>query len=124
MKRINAKHDNKDRIVCVTTTDKHEFYYQPVNSKEILWLFDTKEFSGSVFAYFRNHGKKYKDKSYSLTIKELYEFKNYSNSKLAKIIQRIPNMVEYVICETDISNEFGYEKDNSNYSSFEYEYAA
>lgn len=124
MKRINAKHDNKDRIICVTTTNKHEFYYQPIGSKELFWLFSTKEFSGSLFAYFRNYGKNYKDKSYSLTIKEIYEFKNYSNSKLTRVMERIPNMVEYIIREMDRSNEFENEREKLIYSTMEYEYAA
>ena len=57
MKRINMKHDNKDRIICVTeTTGKHKFYFQSAGTKERLWLFDTKSFSGSVFAFFRKYG--------------------------------------------------------------------
>ena len=48
MKRINAKHDNKDRVICVTVTGKHRFYYQPAGTRERIWLFDTKAFYGSV----------------------------------------------------------------------------
>ena len=32
MKKINAKHDNKDRVICVTVTGKHRFYYQPAGT--------------------------------------------------------------------------------------------
>ena len=49
MKKIKVKHDNKDRIICVSETGKHKFYYQGAGTKERLWLFDTKDFSGSVF---------------------------------------------------------------------------
>lgn len=51
------KHDNKDRIICVSESDKHRFYYQPVGTRARLWLFDTKNFSGSVFAFFRKYGR-------------------------------------------------------------------
>lgn len=51
------KHDNKDRIICVSESDKHKFYYQPVGTRARLWLFDTKNFSGSVFAFFRKYGR-------------------------------------------------------------------
>ena len=57
MKKINAKHDNKDRVICVTVTGKHRFYYQPAGTRERIWLFDTKAFYGSVFGFFRKNGR-------------------------------------------------------------------
>lgn len=49
MKRINNSSVNqKDRIVCVTVTGAHKFYYQPSKSTERLYLFTTENFSGSV----------------------------------------------------------------------------
>lgn len=39
------------------------------------------------------------DRGFSLTIKELYEFKEYHNHKLAGVIKRIPGQIEYVIRE-------------------------
>ncbi len=39
------------------------------------------------------------DRGFSLTIKELYEFKEYHNHKLATVMKRIPGQVEYVIRE-------------------------
>lgn len=51
MKKINMQHDNKDRVICVSETGKHKFYFQSAGTKERLWLFDTKDFSGSVFAF-------------------------------------------------------------------------
>lgn len=92
MKRISMNHDNKDRIICVSDIGKHKFYYQPVGTKERLWLFDTKSFSGSVFAFFRKHG-------FSMTIKELYEAGNGRNKKISKIMDRIPGQIEYVLRE-------------------------
>lgn len=41
MKKINKKYDNKDRIICVSEIGKHKFYYQPVGTKDRLWLFNT-----------------------------------------------------------------------------------
>ena len=99
MKKIKASFDQKDRIVCVTNQGCHEFYYQPVGSKKRILLFTTDEFSGSVFAYFRNKGRNMSDIGFSLTIKELYQFKEYHNRKLAAVMKRIPGQVEYVIRE-------------------------
>lgn len=99
MKKIKASFDQKDRIVCVTNQSCHEFYYQPVGSKEHILLFMTHEFSGSVFTYFRSKGRNLSDIGFSLTIKELYEFKEYHNRKLAAVMKRIPSQVEYVLRE-------------------------
>lgn len=68
MKKINTNHDNKDRIICVSETGKHKFYYQPVGTKERLWLFDTKSFSGSVFAFFRKYGRNLDGIGFSMTV--------------------------------------------------------
>jgi len=100
MKKIIEKHDNKDRIICVTNIGKHEFYYQPFGTKDRFWLFDTKDFSRTIFAYFRDNGRNLNGRGFGLTIKELYEFKGYRNSELAKIMLRIPGQVEYVIRES------------------------
>lgn len=100
MRKIKAKHDNNDRIICVTITDKHRFYYQPAGSFERFWLFDTKEYSSSIFVYFRNRGRNMEGRGFSLTIKELYDFKNYQNPKLAAIIRQIPLQVDYILRES------------------------
>lgn len=99
MKRISMNHDNKDRIICVSDIGKHKFYYQPVGTKERLWLFDTKSFSGSVFAFFRKHGRNLEGIGFSMTIKELYEAGNGRNKKISKIMDRIPGQIEYVLRE-------------------------
>lgn len=99
MRKINAKYDNSDRVVCVSILGKHEFYYQPAGTRERIWLFDTKDFSGSIFDYFRDKGRNMNDRGFSLTIKELYEFKKYHDYKLATLMKRIPGQVEYVIRE-------------------------
>lgn len=101
MKKINKKHDNKDRIICVSDTGKHKFYFQPVGTKERLWLFDTKNFSGSVFAFFRKNGRNLDGIGFSMTVKELYEVGNGHNVKIAKILDRIPTQVEYVLRERE-----------------------
>lgn len=97
MKKIAVKHDNRDRIICVTVPGKHEFYYQAANTKERIWLFDTKEFYGSVFAYFRDKGRNLYGRGYSLTLKEIYAFRDFSNWRVTKVIENIPRQVEYVL---------------------------
>lgn len=101
MKKINNSSVNqKDRIVCVTVTGAHKFYYQPSKSKERLYLFATENFSGSVFAYFRDNGRCMGGRGFSLTIKELYEDrKMYRNPKIGKIFDRLPGMIDYVLRE-------------------------
>ena len=99
MKKINKKHDNKDRIICVSEIGKHKFYYQPVGTKDRLWLFNTKNFSRSVSVFFCKYGRCLDGIGFSITIKELYEIGNNHNVKIAKILERIPAQVEYVIRE-------------------------
>ncbi len=99
MKRINVKHNNKDRVICVTERDKHRFYYQPVGTSSRFWLFDTRRFSGSVFAFFRKNGRNLSDEGFSLTVKELYGIGRSRNCKINKIMDRIPGQAEYVLRE-------------------------
>ena len=100
MKKIKSQVNLKDRIVCVTVTGAHKFYYQSSKSKERLYLFTTEDFSGSVFAYFRDNGRCMGDCGFSLTIKELYEDrKMYRNSRIGKIFDRLPGMIDYVLRE-------------------------
>ena len=101
MKKIRKRHDNKDRIICVSDTNRHRFFYQPVGTQERFWLFDTKKFSGSVFAFFRKHGRCLDGIGFSITLKQLYETGNNHNAKITKILDRIPAQVEYVICENE-----------------------
>lgn len=101
MKKINIKHDNKDRVICVSDTGKHKFYFQPVGTKERLWLFDTKSFSGSVFAFFRKNGRNLNGIGFSMTLKELYEVGCNHNDKINKILDRIPAQVDYVLRERE-----------------------
>lgn len=99
MKKIkNSTINQKDRIVCITVTGAHKFYYQPYKSNERLYLFTTEDFSGSVFAYFRDNGRCMGGRGFSLTIKELYEDrKMYRNPKIAKVFDRLPGMLDYVL---------------------------
>lgn len=94
MKKLNV--NNKDRVVCITIPGAHEFYYQPAATGERIWLFET-TFSGSVFAYFRSKGRNLRDRGFSLTVKELYQFKDYRNPKLTRIMERIPAMIDYTL---------------------------
>lgn len=101
MKKINKKHDNKDRIICVSESGKHKFYYQPVGTKERFWLFETKNFSSSVFVFFRKYGRCLDGIGFSMTVKEVYEINNNYNIKLSKILDRIPGQIEYVLRENE-----------------------
>ena len=103
MKKTKARFDPKDRVVCVTIQGRHEFYYQPVGSRKRILLFVTNDFSGSIFDYFRNKGRNMNDRGFSLTIKELYEFKEYHNYKLTLVMKRIPSLVDYVVRECSYS---------------------
>lgn len=101
MKKINnSSISQKDRIICVTVTGAHKFYYQPFKSNERIYLFTTEDFSGSVFAYFRDNGRCMSGRGFSLTIKELYEDrKMYRSPKIGKIFDRLPRMIDYVLRE-------------------------
>ncbi len=105
MKKIKAKHDKKDRIICVTSAGKHDFYYVPVGTKERFWLLNTKDFSGSIFGFFRKNGRNMDGRGFSLTIKEIYEIGKSKNDKINKIMDRIPNQIEYVIRENCLNGE-------------------
>lgn len=107
MKKIKASFDQKDRVVCVTNQGCHEFYYQPVESGERILLFVTDEFSGSVWTYFRDRGRNVNGRGFSLTIRELYEFKRFDNVKLTTVINRIPVMINYVLREQENQREVG-----------------
>lgn len=99
MKKVKSSINQKDRIICVTERGYHEFYYQPAGTKQRTLIFSTNEFSGSVFAYFRDKGRSINDRGFSLTIKELYEFKQFHNVKLSNVINRIPVMINHVLSE-------------------------
>ncbi len=100
MKRIKSQVNLKDRIVCLTVTGAHKFYYQPYKSNEHFYMFTTEDFSGSIFTYFRDNGRCMGGRGFSLTIKELYEDrKMYRNPKIGKIFDRLPGMIDYVLRE-------------------------
>lgn len=107
MKKINnLSVKQEDRIVCVTVTGAHKIYYQPSRSKERIYLFSTDDFSGSIFAYFRDNGRCMGGRGFSLTIKEIYEDrKMYRNPKIGKIFDRIPGMVDYVLRDNNEDKE-------------------
>lgn len=97
MKKIKMNHSNSDRIICVTTEGQHNFYYQPFGMKDRYWLVKC-NFSGSIFTYFRDHGRNMEGAGYSVTIREFYNFR-HENVKLNRLMDRIPSLVDYVIKE-------------------------
>lgn len=129
MKRIKSPHDNKDRIICVATDGHHDFYYQPVGTKDRYWLFGC-DFGGSIFNHFRSKGRNIEGLGFSLTIRELYQFRSWSNVKLTRLINRIPGQVDYVIQEYNLGEQAA-EKATvptrvnycERYDSYEYELA-
>ena len=99
MKKIKSlTRNDKDRIICVTSENRHDFYYQPVSTKQRYWL-TSGTFHGSVFAYFRQKGRNMEGVGFSLTLEQLYQFKDYRNPVLTRLLERIPGMVDYVIAE-------------------------
>lgn len=96
MKKIKAPHDNKSRVICVSTPGRHHFYYQPAGTKDRYWLAEY-PFSGSIFAYFRDKGRNLHERGFSLTIGQLYEFRSYSNVRLAQVMNHLPGQIDYVI---------------------------
>ena len=97
MKKIRFAHE-KDRIVCVTGYGQHDFYYQPYKSKARYWLFEL-PFSPSIFRYFRTSGRNMNDRGFSLTIRELYNFRKWEYVKLSHLMDMLPGHVDYVIQE-------------------------
>lgn len=99
MRRIkSASCSNNDRIICVTSHNKHDFYYQPQGTKNRYWLTDCR-YNGSVYAYFRNRGINMGKRTFSLTIREFYKFRDHKNVKLANTLNQVLGFVDYVIRE-------------------------
>lgn len=101
MRRICKKHDDKDRIICVTILGKHQFYYQPAGTKQRLWLFATKKCSNSITTFFDRYGRNQDGCGRSMTLKEMYDKGRIHNVKLEKLMERIPGQIEYVIRENE-----------------------
>lgn len=102
MKKIKSSQVNpKDRVVCVTIANVHEFYFQPYKSNERLHLFDKKR-SPSISSFFKDCGVCLNGSDYSLTLMQLYKHrKMYCNHKIEEIFDRIPMMIQYVLRERD-----------------------
>lgn len=106
MKKIKSQVNPKDRVVCVTVIGAHKFYFEPYKSHKRLFLFETEDFSGSVFAYFRDNGRCMGERGFSLTIKELYEDrKMYRNPKVGKIFDMLPGKLDKAISKNNKKKE-------------------
>lgn len=107
MRRMNnASVSNKDRIICQSIPNKLMFSYQPANSKESDYLFEV-AYAPSVLSYFRDKGCKCKSgNGYSLTVGQFYSFHDWHNTKLARVISRVPAMVDYVLAEKAWEKEY------------------
>ena len=120
MRKIKTDISQKDRIVCESIPDKLRFCYRAAAEKKNTFLFDT-DFSYSIFQYFREHGRREGNNALSITISQFYCFRDYHNKKLAKTLERIPTMVDFVLTEAawDKQAVRAYEKDRTY--SFEYD---
>ena len=98
MKKINAS--NKSRVVCVATPGHLDFYFQLERVCDRQWLLQM-PFSGSVWAYFRDHGSNIADRGYSLTIAQVYKFRSHQNPKLSRLFSRLPAAINYVVNESE-----------------------
>lgn len=99
MRKIkNANISQKDRIVCESIPNKLRFSYKAVGTNEEMYLFET-AYSPSLHQYFRNIGRRDGTNALSMTISQFYCFREYHNKKLAKTLERIPAMVDYVLME-------------------------
>ncbi len=115
MKKMHV--NSKDRIICVTTTDQHEFFYQPYKSNTPIFLFRTQKFFGSVFAHFHNKGRAMSVKGWGITCGELYKF-DRRNFKLTEIMERIAGTVNYVVANELWRYETGLQHDVSKSTTF------
>ena len=99
MRKIkNANISQKDRIVCESIPNKLRFSYKAVGTNEEMYLFET-DYSPSLYQYFRNTGRRDGTNALSMTISQFYCFREYHNKKLAKTLERIPAMIDYVLME-------------------------
>lgn len=98
MRKIKNNISQKDRIVCESIPNKLRFSYKAAGTKDGMYLFET-PFSPSLYQYFRDNGRKDGINALSMTIRQVYRFREYHNKKLAKTLERIPAMVDYVLME-------------------------
>ena len=99
MRKIkNANISQKDRIVCESIPNKLRFSYMAAGTNEEMYLFEI-AYSPSLYQYFRNTGRRDGNNALSMTISQFYCFREYHNKKLAKTLERIPAMVDYVLME-------------------------
>lgn len=98
-KIMNHNISQKDRIVCESIPNKLRLSYRAADNKKSIFLFDI-DFSYSIFQYFHDRGRRDGNNALSMTISQLYCFREYHNKKLVKTLERIPAMVDYVLMET------------------------
>ena len=99
MKKIKFAVYHKDRVVCVSVSGVHRFYFQPCTSRERLYLFE-KDHSPSIYSFFKDYGICLNGSGYSMTLKQIYEHrKMYRNHKLKEVFDRLPGIIDYVLRE-------------------------
>lgn len=105
MRKIKSAFSQKDRIICQSIPNKLMFSYKAADSKESKYLFET-AYSPSLYAYFRDKGCRNGNNGYGLTVGQFYRFRDYHNVKLAKALQRVPAMVDYVLMDEYWDKEY------------------
>ena len=108
--------NQKDRIKLVNLPGEQKFFYIPYDSKEELDLFPNESiaFSGSIFGFFRDLGCMNGKGAYSITIKQLYEYKKqiHANYKSTKLFEnRLPAAIKTAL------GEHGKQPEKPKYSS-------
>ena len=101
---MNAFHKDvriNDRVLARSGPDVLHFYYKGAARKEE-YLFTT-PYSPSVYAYFGGQGK---------TVRQIYGFREWHNTRLSKTVSRIPSAVKYAMIEKE------YEKEERSYDDY------
>lgn len=119
--KIRHPHNDNDRVICVASkpNGQLDFFFQRAGSNDRKWLLWI-PFSGSIFCYFRDHGRNLEGYGWSLTIRQIYQFHDFSNPKLSRLISRLPGTIDYVLREErGLLNENPIMMTTSKWSSFE-----
>lgn len=98
MKKIKHDVSQKDRIICERVRDKLRFSYRAQGTAKGAYLFEV-VYSSSVYHYFCQSGCRVGTNGFSLTIRQMYQFEEYRNFRLTKVLHRIPMMVDYILGE-------------------------
>lgn len=91
MKKLKSNVRMCDRVIVRKTNNNLSLYYINTQPKmnEMVYLYTMKA-SPSIECYFGYRGR---------TLEELYHFKKWDNQKLAKLISRLPGLIDSALEE-------------------------